>query len=523
MNSPNILHARFAIALLVSLCAPPEAWALVGVTPSTESTTISNTGSPNFTQGATGCTSTSVSFNSSSFVTCNSGAWAVEPVQIGTAASAPYTCSSTYEGMEYFNTGTNAIQYCNGSSWTALATTVAGSSPVAFSFTNQTGVSTSSTISSNAVTLSGFTGTVTATCGTGCTAIAHNGAWGGTTVSGFQSGDTIAIQQASSSSTGTATTATVTAGSTTSGTWTATTATGAPSAFSFTNVTGATTGWTVESNAVTLSGFTGSLTAFCNSGCTGIAVAGVWGGTTATVTSGQTIAIAQTASSSQNTATTASVTVGSTTSGTWSVTTETDVCAGYDTTPGTVCPDGEIYAGVTTDTNVKMYTTPCDAGQYWNGSSCVVCSSGLWSGSGSTCSTTYSSGSTNYTTWNNGTTSYYTTGFTNTTTGKANTAGLAGLSSSDSPYKAAAYCYNLPAYSFSTWYLPSENELTILYNNRTAIGNFDTTAGAVGGAYPDYYWASTEGANVTAWVTVFAGSSGDTSKSSLTNLRCVRR
>src|ERR1700689_5163526 len=105
--------ARFAalylIASLAVLASPHEAWALVGTTPSTESTVYSNTGSPNFTQGTTGCTSTSVSFNSNSFVTCNSGAWAVQPVQIGTSASAPQTCSSAFEGMMYLNSGSGTL------------------------------------------------------------------------------------------------------------------------------------------------------------------------------------------------------------------------------------------------------------------------------------------------------------------------------------------------------------------------------------------------------------------------------
>ena len=118
--------ARFAalglIAPLASLAAPHEALALVGATPSAESAVYNNVGSPNFTQGAPGCTNTSVSFNSNSFVTCNgSSAWAVQPVQVGTASSAPYTCSSTYEGMIYLNAGTGALSYCdNNNTWETL-------------------------------------------------------------------------------------------------------------------------------------------------------------------------------------------------------------------------------------------------------------------------------------------------------------------------------------------------------------------------------------------------------------------
>jgi hypothetical protein len=78
-------------------------------------------------------------------------------------------------------------------------------------------------ISSNAVTLSGFTGTAKATCGSNCTAIARNGVWGGTTVTGFVSGDTIQIRMTSSSSFSTAKTATVTVGTTTSSSWSVTT------------------------------------------------------------------------------------------------------------------------------------------------------------------------------------------------------------------------------------------------------------------------------------------------------------
>jgi hypothetical protein len=327
----------------------------------------------------------------------------------------------------------------------------------------------------------------------------------------------------------TAVTASVTAGTTTSGTWSVTTTSSTPSAFNFTDQTGVAVGpFTVYSNAVTLSGFTGTLTAVCNTGCTGIALNGVWGGTTVTgFTSGSTITIAQLASGSASTPTTASVTVGSTTSSTWTVTTLADACpAAVANGPGYICPDGTVYAGLTPDTNVKMYTTPCDAGKYWNGSSCTACASGLWSGSGSTCSTTYASG--NYPSWNNGTITYYTTGYTNITTGKANTAGLYSLSSTDSPYKAADYCETLSAYGYAAglWYLPAYNELNVMYTNKSAIGNFDTTDGStqVSGAYPGLYWSSSEYGNANSDYQRFSdGSQSNFSKNSLLSVRCVRR
>jgi hypothetical protein len=256
--------------------------------------------------------------------------------------------------------------------------------PNPFSFTDQTGVNTSAVVTSNAVALTGFSGSLTAAC-INCTAIARNGVWGGTTVVGFQANDTIAIRQLSSASLGTATMATVTVGGTTSGTWTVTTNATTPNPFSFTDQTGVATRWTVSSNAVTLSGFTGTLTATC-SGCTSIAINGTWGGTTMTgFTSGSTIAIRVLSSALTGTATTATVTIGSTTSSPWVVTTTSACQVGI--TVGQACPDGTIYAGLSPDTSAPMYTTRCDANKYWDGSACVACASGFWTGVGTTCVT----------------------------------------------------------------------------------------------------------------------------------------
>jgi hypothetical protein len=395
---------------------------------------------------------------------CYSSAWAYPAYQFGSANGA--SCSSTLAGEMQW-TG-SAMQYCDGTNWDTI--TAGTNQPIAFSFTNQTAVSTSSTISSNAVTLSGFTGTVSATCGTGCTAIARNGTWGSTTVSGFQSGDTIAIRQTSSASLNTATNATVTAGTTVSGTWSVTTTNSTPNAFSFTDVTGATTSWTYCSNAVALSGFTGTLSAVCNTGCTSIALNGVYGGTTVSgFTSGSTISICQIASSSASTAATASVTVGNTTSSTWTVTTGADTCPGVNT-PGTTCPDGTVYAGVSNDGNVKMFVTPCDLGQ------------SLVSGSCTGTRSTYS--------WNNGASTYYTTGVTNTNTGKTNTSTLNGITSSDSPYKAAQACAGLSFGGYSDWYLPASSEATVMSTTYYSVISGFTTS--------NNYWSSTELTNSTA-------------------------
>ena len=123
-------------------------------------------------------------FQCTSSAVGTSGTKQTAPIIVGTVTAPPYTdttCDTNKAGMLQW-TGTY-FQGCNGSAWGTFGQT-GGTSPLAFSFTNQTNVATSTTITSNAVTLSGFSGTVSATCGSGCTAIARNGVWGGATVAG---------------------------------------------------------------------------------------------------------------------------------------------------------------------------------------------------------------------------------------------------------------------------------------------------------------------------------------------------
>lgn len=94
--------------------------------------------------------------------------------------------------------------------------------PNNFSFTNQTGVNPATIITSDAITLAGFTGPFTATC-SGCTLERNNSGSFSSSVSDFVAGDTIRIRVTSSSSFSTAVTASVTIDSTTSGTWSVTT------------------------------------------------------------------------------------------------------------------------------------------------------------------------------------------------------------------------------------------------------------------------------------------------------------
>ncbi len=271
----------------------------------------------------------------------------------------------------------------------------------------------------------------------------------------------------------------------------------APDAFSFTNQTGVEGYSTITSNTVTLSGsnFSCVVGSSCT-GCTDIVKNGVSSGiTSVTFAPGDTIALKLLSSLSANTAVTASVTVGQTAATTWSVTTGADACAGSPAV-GAVCIDGTVYAGLSPDGNVKMYTTRCDVGQTWSGSACT--------------------GTRLTKTWNNGTTNWTTTGYTSATTGRANTTGIAALSDAGSPHYAAQYCDALSANGRSDWYLPAKDELNVMYTNKTAIGSF-----LVDGTY---YWSSSEYNNNDAWIQRFSdGYQGYYYKSNNYLVRCARR
>jgi Flp pilus assembly pilin Flp len=101
---------------------------------------------------------------------------------------------------------------------------VTDTAPDAFSFTDVTDAEAGAAIDSNAVVLSGFDGSLTAVCGSGCTDIARNGLWAGaTSLGGFVETDTIAIRQTASAGPLTETTAQVTVGDTASALWRVTT------------------------------------------------------------------------------------------------------------------------------------------------------------------------------------------------------------------------------------------------------------------------------------------------------------
>lgn len=169
-----------------------------------------------------------------------------------------------------------------------------------------------------------------------------------------------------------------------------------------------------------------------------------------------------------------------------------DPCTASSPVIGSVCADGSVYAGLSPDGNVKMYTTTASsASDYsWNNTSgntdtMADCTT-VPPGAQSTCQT-----------------------------GEANTALLAALGDSGAPYAAATYCNDLVAHGQNDWYLPAADELKVLYDNRTAIGGYANA----------YHWSSSEHNSSNARILIHGGAGTHTfaAKFQLYRVRCVRK
>ncbi len=78
---------------------------------------------------------------------------------------------------------------------------------------------------------------------------------------------------------------------------------------------------------------------------------------------------------------------------------------------------------------------------------------------------------------------------------------------------ASRLCGDLVLGAYGDWYLPSKNELNLLFINRVAIGGFIS----------HYYWSSSEGDNGAAWSQYFLdGSQFNDYKGYLSYVRAVR-
>lgn len=177
-----------------------------------------------------------------------------------------------------------------------------------------------------------------------------------------------------------------------------------------------------------------------------------------------------------------------------------DPCAGSPS-PGDLCADGSVYAGLSPDGNVKMYVTRCDTGQTWDGSNCTGTRLSL--------------------PWNDGDTNYVETSYTSAITGETNTSGIAAIDSNNvtggfQDHVAAVYCNDLSQDGYTDWYLPAKEELNVIYGNKDVIGQFNT-----GGSW---YWSSTESDISDAWTQRFSTDNQFSLIKYNTRLvRCVRR
>ena len=280
-----------------------------------------------------------------------------------------------------------------------------------------------------------------------------------------------------------------------------------PDAFFFSNLSNQATSTLVESNIVQVSGMScGINTGISGPGspayriCADSACASVvqdWTTGTSSITNGQYLQLRQTTAVSGGVTQFATV-VARATASAWSAATTGD-CTGLPSTPpppGTVCADGTVYAGLSVDGMVPMFTTRCDLGMIWDGANCT---GSRWAVS-----------------WNNGTTNFQATGFTSTSTGRTNSAGIAGFAGTDAPYTAALNCENLVENGHTDWYLPARFEMATLYNNRDLILNF-----LIG---PTPYWTSSEVTGDTASRVRFSdGNQSNFNKTSAYFARCVRR
>ncbi len=283
-------------------------------------------------------------------------------------------------------------------------------------------------------------------------------------------------------------------------------------AFSFTDVTDVSAATLIESNIVQVSGIgtnvTLDLTGKGNpqlrscSDATCATEINTWASGSMVVSDGNYLQLRLT-SNENSLQTNSSILTDGTSQEIWSVRTEyVDDCSAANPAVGTVCADGTVYAGKTPDGNVKMYVTRCDAGQSWDGSTCT--------------------GSRYALPWNDGNGNYVTTNYISAVTGEANTAGIAPLDSNNvaaghQDHVAVIYCNDLTQDGHDDWYLPARSELSVLYGNKDAIGNFDTSGA--------WYWSSSEYSNTYAWAQRFSDGSKNNyyNKTNNSTVRCARK
>ena len=248
----------------------------------------------------------------------------------------------------------------NDTDTVSITINAADTTPDVFAFPAQTGVEPGSTISSNAITVSGIKAAAAISVSNG-TLVVDGRDFSGTTIT---NGQTVAVKVAAGSSFSTTTTATVTIGGVKADFEVTTrTADTTPDAFTFTAKTGVAPGEMVTSNAITVSGIEAAVSISVSGGTLVVDSSDFSG---ATITNGQTVAVKVAASSAFSTTITATVTIGGV-SADFEVTTE-EVMIGPPTATATagwtrVRVDWTPVASVT-GYDVQMQGKPFDGGTW---------------------------------------------------------------------------------------------------------------------------------------------------------------
>ncbi|QQG36965.1 MAG: DUF1566 domain-containing protein [Micavibrio aeruginosavorus] len=279
-----------------------------------------------------------------------------------------------------------------------------------------------------------------------------------------------------------------------------------PNAFDFTDLVNQSTSTLVASNILQITGITCTVNVavsgegspqFRACGDSGCSVVLLDWSTTGTVDNNSYIQLRLTTSAAGGDTYSATLSVGAG-ADVWNATPTGD-CTGSPA-PGTVCPDGTVYAGLSPDGNVQMFVTRCDAGMSWDGSNCTGTRLSL--------------------SWNDGDSNWVLTSYTSAITGETNTSGIVALDSNNvtggfQDHVAAVHCNNLSQNGYTDWYLPASQEMNVIYGNKGAIGQFNTGS---------YYWSSSEDSGNAAWYRRFSdGVQGTNYKNTGYPIRCARR
>ncbi|MBN2683246.1 MAG: DUF1566 domain-containing protein, partial [Bacteroidales bacterium] len=121
--------------------------------------------------------------------------------------------------------------------------------------------------------------------------------------------------------------------------------------------------------------------------------------------------------------------------------------------------------------------------------------------------------------WNNG--SYISTGAINTAigAGQANTTTIITVQGPGT--YAALACDNLSTNGYSDWFLPSKDELNLIYQNRSIINSTSIANG--GSSLSNVYWSSSETHSNLSWMQGFVtGGSAMANKDTNYRIRAIR-